>query len=179
MFLFTLDRRSFLFALTPVFFIFLFLEMHILYLTGLGDVFLDFQWMFKFYLIVLSFLFFYSVIDRYPQLIEKIFFIVKFSFIVLALNSVTETIDRTVIPWEKRGYWLKADRFRYEWSWTESYSAKMQQALISDDWQAVAETAALIFNKLQDEKIPARNRLGESWKGAWNKLQVHLTKDHN
>lgn len=85
-FLFSMDKKNFLIALFPAVLIFLFLDMHILYLNGFGDVFGDFQWMFKFYLIVLSYLFFRYVIDHYPHLLEKIFFIVKLSFAILALN---------------------------------------------------------------------------------------------
>jgi hypothetical protein len=53
----------------------------------------------------------------------------------------------------------------------------MQQALLSGEWLTVAETAALISSKLQDIKLPVRNRLGTPWNGAWNKLKAELPKN--
>jgi hypothetical protein len=93
------------------------------------------------------------------------------AFIILALEFVSETIEQSVSAWEKRGYWLKADRFRLEWSWADSCRIKMHQALINEDWGTVAETAAQIAQKTQKVKVPKRHKLGTPWVGAWNTLQ--------
>ena len=53
------------------------------------------------------------------------------AFIGLSLIELYKTIDVTVTPWEKRGYWVKADRFRMEWEWTEAYAKKMYSALMN------------------------------------------------
>src|SRR3954468_10908821 len=39
------------------------------------------------------------------------------AFIALALTVISESIDISVAAWEKRGYWVKADKFRMEWLW--------------------------------------------------------------
>ena len=39
------------------------------------------------------------------------------AFITLALEGISETVDVTTTAWEKRDYWIKADRFRLEWEW--------------------------------------------------------------
>ena len=39
------------------------------------------------------------------------------AFIALALQEIGGAIDISVDAWEKRGYWVKADRFRMEWAW--------------------------------------------------------------
>jgi hypothetical protein len=36
------------------------------------------------------------------------------AFIVLSLQEINNTIDSSVEAWEKRGYWIKADRFRMD-----------------------------------------------------------------
>ncbi len=41
------------------------------------------------------------------------------AFISNALLAVHDTVERTVAPWEKRDYWVKADKFRMEWAWTK------------------------------------------------------------
>ena len=93
------------------------------------------------------------------------------AFISIALSMVAETIDVSVAAWEKRGYWVKADRFRMDWTWSGHYSEKMQRALLTDDWGTIAEVAALIAQKLNKITIPAGNRLGKPWVGAWEELK--------
>src|SRR5947207_14918354 len=39
------------------------------------------------------------------------------AFIALALKTIAEGIDVSVVAWEKRDYWVKADKFRMEWMW--------------------------------------------------------------
>ena len=93
------------------------------------------------------------------------------AFISLALEAIHATIDTSVTAWEKRGYWLKADRFRMEWAWTEKFGQAIRKALAADDWGAVAMNAAQVAEKLKDVKVPQRHRLGTPWEGAWKKLQ--------
>ncbi|MDZ4158612.1 MAG: hypothetical protein U1B80_02380 [Anaerolineaceae bacterium] len=93
------------------------------------------------------------------------------AFIALALNMIHATIDQSVNAWEKRGYWVKADRFRMEWEWTERTSAQLREALISDDWAAVAIISAQVGQRFSNVNIPVRNRIGKPWVGAWNVLQ--------
>jgi signal transduction histidine kinase len=37
--------------------------------------------------------------------------------VVFALRTIAETVEVTLEAWEKRDYFLKADRFRLEWEW--------------------------------------------------------------
>jgi hypothetical protein len=93
------------------------------------------------------------------------------AFISLALEEIYQTIDESVAAWEKRGYWLKADRFRLEWAWSESLSKKMGDAVLQEDWPQVAATAASVAQKLNTVVLPQRHRLGTPWTGAWEKLK--------
>ena len=93
------------------------------------------------------------------------------AFISIALGAVDQTIDVSVTAWEKRGYWLKADRFRLDWDWASSLGEKMQTALLAEDWPQVAALAVRIAEKLQNVKVPQRHRLGTPWVGAWDKLK--------
>ena len=63
------------------------------------------------------------------------------AFIALALEGIYQTIDESVAAWEKRGYWLKADRFRLDWSWSETMAMNMRNAVLQEDWTQVALTA--------------------------------------
>jgi hypothetical protein len=92
------------------------------------------------------------------------------AFIVLALESMAETIEPTVSAWEKRGYWLKADRFRLEWEWCERLGAKMRQAVTQEDWAQVAQLAVQAMMKLGSVQVAKNHRMGEPWVGAWKRL---------
>jgi len=93
------------------------------------------------------------------------------AFIALALFVVSETIDVSVAAWEKRGYWVKADRFRMEWGWAGRYADQMRQALLAEDWTSVAQLAAQIAQKLNKVVVSPRHRLGHPWLGAWEELK--------
>jgi predicted transcriptional regulator len=93
------------------------------------------------------------------------------AFIGLALQAVHETIDETVTPWEKRGYWLKADRFRLEWEWTGRMGKGMRDAVLAENWAEVAGLAAQVAQKLDEVNLPKRHRMGTPWEGAWEELQ--------
>jgi hypothetical protein len=93
------------------------------------------------------------------------------AFIALALEGIYQTIDESVAAWEKRGYWLKADRFRLDWSWSETMAMNMRNAVLQEDWTQVALTAASVAQKLNSVVLPQRHRLGTPWVGAWDKLK--------
>lgn len=93
------------------------------------------------------------------------------AFVALALGEVYESVEETVTAWEKRGYWIKADRYRLEWEWSENYGTRMREALQKEDWEAVAMLAARIAEKLSNIKNPNKNRIGEPWRGAYQRLK--------
>jgi hypothetical protein len=93
------------------------------------------------------------------------------AYISLALQAITNTVESSVQAWEKRGYWVKADRFRMEWIWAERLGNSMLQALLQDDWGSVATTAAQIAERSSKVKVPINHRLGKPWEGAWQKLR--------
>ena len=64
------------------------------------------------------------------------------AYIALSLDGIAGTIDISVTAWEKRGYWVKADRFRMEWLWAGHLAGKLRTALIAEDWGGVAALAA-------------------------------------
>jgi len=89
------------------------------------------------------------------------------AYISLSLAEIGRTIDTSVEAWEKRGYWVKADKFRLEWEWADLYAQKLREALLVQDWAVVAATAAKTAQKFSKVTVPERNRLGTPWVGAW------------
>ena len=94
------------------------------------------------------------------------------AFIALALENISEGIDISVAAWEKRGYWVKADKFRMEWLWTGLFAKKMRSALISEDWGTVASLSAQIAQKFNKIVVSDNHRLGKPWVGAYKQLMI-------
>jgi hypothetical protein len=92
------------------------------------------------------------------------------AFISLALKTISEGIDVSVLAWEKRGYWVKADRFRMDWMWTGQYADKIKVAIFTDDWGTVAMTIPQIAQKLSKIEVSDNHRLGKPWQGAFQQL---------
>jgi hypothetical protein len=94
-------------------------------------------------------------------------------FIVLSLEKIADTIDPSVEAWEKRGYWVKADRFRMEWTWAQKRADDMRKAIFVDDWGAVAMSAVQIAQqpKIGGVKISPKHRMGKPWVGAWKRFK--------
>jgi hypothetical protein len=92
------------------------------------------------------------------------------AFIALALKTISEGIDVSVAAWEKRGYWVKADRFRMEWLWTGQYAEKMKAAILAEDWGTVAMLSAQTAQKFGKIVVSQNHRLGKPWVGAHERL---------
>ncbi len=93
------------------------------------------------------------------------------AFIALALAAIAAGIDSTVAAWEKRDYWVKADKFRMDWRWAGETAEKMRRAVRSDDWRTIAQLSAQIAQKFNKIKVSDNHRLGKPWVGAWDKLR--------
>ena len=92
------------------------------------------------------------------------------AFIAITLKSISDGIDVSVAAWEKRGYWVKADRFRMDWMWTGQYSDKMKTAILTEDWATVAMLSAQIAQKFGKIEVAKNHRLGRPWVGAYAQL---------
>jgi hypothetical protein len=93
------------------------------------------------------------------------------AYIALSLMAIGGTIDESVAAWEKRGYWVKADRYRMEWIWASNLGEEMKQVILAEDWGSVVRIAAQVTQKMSNVKISQRNRLGSPWAGSFEKLK--------
>jgi hypothetical protein len=95
------------------------------------------------------------------------------AFIALALQSIAEGIDASVAAWEKRDYWVKADKFRMEWMWAGQSAEKMKTAVLHDDWAAIAMLMPQIAARFSKVEVSDNHRLGKPWVGAYTLLALH------
>ncbi len=94
------------------------------------------------------------------------------AYIAYALLAISDTVESSVVAWEKKGYWVKADRYRMEWAWTGRLGGQMRQAVLQDDWASIALVMAQVGGKLSEVDVPVRHHLGEPWVGGFELLQT-------
>ncbi len=97
------------------------------------------------------------------------------AFIAIALQIIADGIDVSVSAWEKRGYWIKADRFRMDWAWAGQIAGKMRSSVLSEDWSAVAGLSAQVAQKFAKVQVSENHRLGKPWVGAYKELATNKT----
>lgn len=93
------------------------------------------------------------------------------AFIAIALLQISEGVEITVKPWEKRNYWVKADAFRRDWAWADSFGKQMKTATFEENWFEIAQLAAKVGSKLNKIEVSPRHRMGRPWEGAWEILK--------
>ena len=94
------------------------------------------------------------------------------AFIAIALQIIADGIDVSVTAWEKRDYWVKADKFRMEWAWAGQIAEKMRASVLSEDWASVATLSAQVAQKLAKVQVSENHRLGKPWVGAFKELNA-------
>lgn len=93
------------------------------------------------------------------------------AYIVLVLREIATTIDLSVAAWEKRGYWVKADRFRNEWLWSMTIGTDLYNNLKLENWTEVSILIAKVAEKTSHLKLPSRGSITQtSWVGSWKYL---------
>ncbi len=88
------------------------------------------------------------------------------AFIILSLNEVEKSIHDSLAPWEKRGYWTKADQFRLEWEWLGKVKEKILAEETPQGWKRWPDGLADLFVHLAEVK-PTRRKLGDFWTGSY------------
>ena len=88
------------------------------------------------------------------------------AFVILTSGEVEKSIEDTLRPWEKRGYWTKADQFSLEWEWI----AKIKQQIIEEEtekgWSKWPAALGDLYAHLASVK-PTRKKLGKFWEGSY------------
>jgi len=91
--------------------------------------------------------------------------------VVFALRDIAETIDGSTEAWEKRNYFLKADRFRRQWEWVPLFAGRLQELVLGDRWEQLPKELALLVPYFQDIKITKLTRSSETWKASYQLLK--------
>lgn len=92
------------------------------------------------------------------------------ALIVFSLRRLEEGVEQTTVAWEKRDYYLKADRFQRQWEWLEDTAYALESALLLGQWETVPEVLATLFPRFADITVVKYTRSSDLWDGAYQRL---------
>ena len=92
------------------------------------------------------------------------------ALIVFALREIDAGIDSSAAAWEKRDYYVKADRFRRDWAWVGASERLLFNALIDHQWQEIPPILAQMLPHFQDIHVAKYTRSADLWNGAFQRL---------
>ena len=92
------------------------------------------------------------------------------ALIVFSLHRLEAGVEQTATAWEKRDYYLKADRFRREWEWVEETAYALETALLLGQWDQAPEILATLIPRFSDITVAKYTRSPEVWKGCYQRL---------
>jgi hypothetical protein len=93
------------------------------------------------------------------------------AFIILALREIAEGIEKSVAAWEKRDYWVKADKYRMDWLWVTPAEKALSKAFQAEDWAEIAGQLVSLMGRFNSIKVSDKHRMGKPWIGAYQEYR--------
>jgi hypothetical protein len=87
--------------------------------------------------------------------------------VVFALRGIDETIEESTVAWEKRNYFLKADRFRRRWEWVAVAAARLRKLVVNDRWEQLPHELAALAPYFTDVRVIKLTRPPSTWKSSY------------
>jgi hypothetical protein len=92
-------------------------------------------------------------------------------FVFLTLQEISNSVQKTIQPWEKRGYWVKADQFRKEWEWLDPLHNAMKKKILTGAWNDLKRELQTLREVCLDYPPYQRMPINDPWRGSWKKWQ--------
>jgi len=90
--------------------------------------------------------------------------------LVYALRQMDSSLDEAVAAWEKRDYWVKAEKFRQKWYWVGAKADELASVLLSQDWNSVPQQIMSMVPLLADVTINKFTRTPTLWNGMYDRF---------
>lgn len=92
------------------------------------------------------------------------------ALVIRSLYDMHATIDETTAAWEKRDYFVKADRFRLEWEWTRPAAQRLERLVREERWEGLPAELAALAPRFADLRIAKMTRDASEWQGCYQAL---------
>lgn len=90
--------------------------------------------------------------------------------LVFCLREMGATVEETVEAWEKRDYYVKADRFRLEWEWLTPAAERLADLVRQGRWERLPVELARLAPRFSDIRIAKATRSSAIWQGRYRAL---------
>ncbi len=87
--------------------------------------------------------------------------------LVFALRGIAETIEESTVAWEKRNYFLKADRFRRRWEWATVHAERLHKLVVADRWEQLPQELAMLAPYFADIRVLKLTRPASTWQSNY------------
>lgn len=94
------------------------------------------------------------------------------ALIVYSLHGISEGVEQSARAWEKRDYFVKADKFRMDWAWAEKYANKLEVILRGELWAELPLALAELAANFSDITITKFVRSDAMWRGRYRQLMA-------
>lgn len=92
------------------------------------------------------------------------------ALVVFSLHGIADTVEQTIDAWEKRDYYIKAERFRQEWRWLGRITDELSAVLYESRWDQLPAVLAQLMLHFADIKVKQMTRKPPLWQGAYEKF---------
>ena len=92
--------------------------------------------------------------------------------LVSLLTEIKATVDESAAAWEKRGYWMKVERFVRDYEWIPEAAANLDDVIRHDAWDLLPELLAGLSPRFDDIHITTMTRKPTDWRGAYSRLKA-------
>lgn len=90
--------------------------------------------------------------------------------IVYSLREIDEGIDESASVWEKRDYWMKAEKLRQRWYWVGAKADALDALIRNEEWHRMPEMMVSLLPYFADVKVTRLTRTPDVWEGAYERL---------
>mgnify|MGYP001032363068 CR=1 FL=1 len=90
--------------------------------------------------------------------------------LVFCLRGIADTIEVSTVAWEKRNYYLKADRFRRKWEWATPAAERLEDLIVHGHWERLPRELAALAPYFADIRISKMTRAPSTWKASYRLL---------
>ena len=97
--------------------------------------------------------------------------------LVYLLREINAGVEVTIRAWEKRDYWMKAERFLREWEWAIASASNIEDVIRHDAWDLLPELLADLFPRFGDIQLKKMMRKASLWQGAHQRLIAEPPSD--
>ena len=92
------------------------------------------------------------------------------ALIVFSLRQIASGVETSAAAWEKRDYYMKADRFRTQWAWVGLSAGELEKILRQGRWNALPTALARLLPHFSDIKLTKMTRTPDLWQGCYDRL---------